>query len=553
MFLWGYYFLAKLGLYAGRWIDFHWLPNLALLLFVMLPLPTRAQRLLRGLVALPLAVLLLVHDGWLPLPVLMATLSGGADGLEPRLLPALPGLLVDAPLLVSLIAFGLLYLVLAMRLRMQTWALLGVLAVPLFDATGHGHGAVRWQDRSTALPPLATLPATESGHAPAGWLAAFRAEQAGLRVRLPALPADARTPDLIFIQVPGLGWTDIDAAGVDAVPLLRRFDVLLTGFGSAAADESAATARLLRALCGHAADAALAAPAEPPCRLADRLAGLGYRLEARRNHRYAAATAATAAAAEPQAAFAPAPAPVQGPRRLLGYRRDGSIVWSDADQLDAWWQARRAATAAGPVALLYHSASLADDLFLDDPETPPARRAAQRIEQLVGAIYQLVDRIEADGGRALVFLVPAHGGNVVGDRQQVAGLRVLPTPAVTAVPAGLIVAGRGRSHGLPLVNPLPTSWQAIGALLAGALDPAHWAAAEAAAPGPNRLALRALAATLPETPSVGERGGAVAIASAGAALLTIPGHGWVTAITPPPRTPGQPALVAESESESESD
>ena len=41
--------------------------------------------------------------------------------------------------------------------------------------------------------------------------------------------------------------------------------------------------------------------------------------------------------------------------------------------------------------------------------------------------------------RTVVVLIPEHGGAVRGDRLQIAGLREIPTPAITTVPVGIKV------------------------------------------------------------------------------------------------------------------
>jgi hypothetical protein len=43
----------------------------------------------------------------------------------------------------------------------------------------------------------------------------------------------------------------------------------------------------------------------------------------------------------------------------------------------------------------------------------------------------------------VLVLAPEHGGAVRGDAQQIAGLRELPTPAITHVPAGVMLLNMG--------------------------------------------------------------------------------------------------------------
>src|SRR5580693_9405700 len=66
MGLWSAYFLAKLLLYALGYIDFHPWENLAFAAFAALAPGNARQRFAKNLIAVPVAILLLYHDSWLP-------------------------------------------------------------------------------------------------------------------------------------------------------------------------------------------------------------------------------------------------------------------------------------------------------------------------------------------------------------------------------------------------------------------------------------------------------------------------------------------------------
>src|SRR5258708_13708061 len=66
MGLWSAFFFAKLMLYADGYIDFSpWL-NLGFAVFTALPPKNARQRFAKNLLAVPLGILLLYHDSWLP-------------------------------------------------------------------------------------------------------------------------------------------------------------------------------------------------------------------------------------------------------------------------------------------------------------------------------------------------------------------------------------------------------------------------------------------------------------------------------------------------------
>ena len=58
-------------------------------------------------------------------------------------------------------------------------------------------------------------------------------------------------------------------------------------------------------------------------------------------------------------------------------------------------------------------------------------------------------------------MVPEHGAAVRGDKVQIAGLREIPTPAITQVPVGIRIFGRGLRRGGPAQVDKPTSFLAI--------------------------------------------------------------------------------------------
>lgn len=63
---WNLYFLGKLALLWAGYLNYHPLPNLVFLAFLLLPLPRPIWRKVRLWLALPLSFGLFYHDTWLP-------------------------------------------------------------------------------------------------------------------------------------------------------------------------------------------------------------------------------------------------------------------------------------------------------------------------------------------------------------------------------------------------------------------------------------------------------------------------------------------------------
>ena len=131
MGLWSAYFFAKLLLYAGGYIDFSpWL-NLAFAAFTALPPQNRRQRFAKNLIAVPLSIVLLYHDSWLP-PISRALSQAGnlhvfTFSYSMELLGRFISLKVVAELALM---FGL-YALARRKLRLSTFVFIAILLILL--------------------------------------------------------------------------------------------------------------------------------------------------------------------------------------------------------------------------------------------------------------------------------------------------------------------------------------------------------------------------------------------------------------------------------------
>src|SRR5579859_2248639 len=129
MGLWSAYFLLKLVLYGFGYIDFHPWANLAFALFTSLTPKNARQRLSKNLIAVPVGIVLLYHDSWLP-PIAQAlSQAQNLRAFSAAYLWELAGRIVSWKLLLSLAAAFALYSLARRKLRMSTFAFLGILAV----------------------------------------------------------------------------------------------------------------------------------------------------------------------------------------------------------------------------------------------------------------------------------------------------------------------------------------------------------------------------------------------------------------------------------------
>src|ERR1044071_6261015 len=119
MGLWSAYFFVKLVLFAGGYIDFHAWLNLAFATFTALPPQNKRQRFAKNLVAVPLGVMLLYYDSWLP-PItrVVSQLQNLAAFTLPYLIE-LAGRFVNWQVLVGLIVLLGVYSLAQRKLRLS--------------------------------------------------------------------------------------------------------------------------------------------------------------------------------------------------------------------------------------------------------------------------------------------------------------------------------------------------------------------------------------------------------------------------------------------------
>ena len=152
-----YYFIIKLAMYAGEYIDFHFWWNLAFALALTWPVKRRPLRIARHLVAIPLAAALLWHDSWLPPFERVIAQRHDVMQFSWTYLTELIGRFIHFWVVVGLVAlFGLCRL-LARRLRLSSIAVLGILLVPL------AMNGPKWLSRHVSADVAAAAPAAGGG------------------------------------------------------------------------------------------------------------------------------------------------------------------------------------------------------------------------------------------------------------------------------------------------------------------------------------------------------------------------------------------------------
>ena len=481
---WNIYFVFKLLLFWRGLIDFHAVENLAFFALLAVPLPRR-WRLARLLPALPASIALLYHDSYLPpLPRLFSQVGAMAD-FSAGYLVELAGRFVSWPVL-GMLALAFVLLILLGRFIRIGVLVLGALLVLTFarppqeePVGGAALAAANGTAKGASGANPAGAPRLTAGGSSAelsGILQAFYATEAARVVRFPA-PAATELPfDILFIHVCSLSWDDMQATGMEQHPLWKSFDIIFRHFNAAAAYSGPAAVRLNRATCGQSNNASLYSPVAEQCYLMPSLKRAGYEVDFAMNHD--GHFDDFLQLVRQQGVQAP-PLPLTGmPVAMRGF--DDSPIYGDAAVL-ARWRAVRATSSAPRTALYYNTISLHDGNRPTNGTTNgfnSEQNYKLRLTRLFNEMEALMQSLAIGQRRTVVVLIPEHGGAVRGDRLQIAGLREIPTPAITTVPVGIkVIDPAGAAERDTAYVDASSSFLALSQVVANLLEKSPFGAA----------------------------------------------------------------------------
>lgn len=470
MGLWSYYFFAKLLLFFGGYIGFHFWANLGFALLLIVPLHQRWLRIVRQIAAWPAAIALLYFDSWLPPFWRALSQAGNLSQFRTSYLLELLGRFVDFRVVAVLLLLLAVHLLLARKLRMSSFALGAILVAGAI---------VGWQGLRPSGPLVAAAPTPAAEQAPAATADAphaltaaeldarlnrFYQTEAARRVAFPRARASDTPFDIIVLHICSLAWDDLDYAGERSHPLMSGFDVTMTAFNSAASYSGPAAIRVLRGNCGQQKHADLYQPAPAGCSLFGELQQADFDAELLMNH-----DGHFGDFLKDVRDYGNLTVPLfdsrQAPVAMRAF--DDSPVYDDGAVLTQWWKHRQN-EAAPRVALYYNTMSLHDGNHVPGRKFGSARESFRvRVETLFAGFQRLFDEIKASGRKVVIVFVPEHGAALRGDRMQISGLREIPTPAITLVPVGIKLIGLSAApQDAPQTADSPYSFVALSQLLA---------------------------------------------------------------------------------------
>ncbi|HEJ8069748.1 TPA: cellulose biosynthesis protein BcsG [Serratia marcescens] len=525
---WNLYFLAKFALLWFGYLNFHALPNLVFMAFLLMPIPPQRLHRWRHYLAIPIGIALFYHDTWLP--GINSILSQGSQlaGFSAQYLLELIGRFINWQMIGAAFVLFIAYLFVAQWVRVTVFTVAALVWLNIVNIAGPAVSLL--PATSTAAAGGANTPATSApaagDAAPAdslpptsanltAYLNQFYEREKGRTTAFPAsLPADAQPFDLLVINICSLAWADMDAVNLQNHPLWSKMDIMFDNFNSATAYSGPAAILLLRASCGQLSHRDLYQPVNQQCYLFDNLAKLGFKEQLMLDHSGVFGNFLKELR-EQGDMQAPLMSQAGIGNELTSF--DGEPIYNDLELLTRWLDQQQKG-GDGRTATFFNVIPLHDgNRFVGSNKSadyPP------RAQKLFDQLNTFLDQLEKSGRKVVVVIVPEHGAALVGDKMQMSGLRDIPSPNITHTPVGIKLVGMKAPHqGSPLQIKTPSSYLALSELVSRLVDGKVFSEPS--------VDWQALTQGLPQTPVISENDNAVVMLYQGKPYIRLNGGDWV--------------------------
>jgi len=473
MGVWSFYFLAKLALFWKELIGFHPWENLAFASFILLPVKSPLAGKIKNTATVIAAVALLYHDSWLP-PISRAFSQASLlSSFSLNYLVELLGRFVSLPVVAMLVIAWVAYWYISRWVRMGSIVMV-TMVVMAISQNPEPHPVAQPAQSAQAGEPGVDSAGGEGKPDMDKVMQTFFAREMARSVTFPLPAADAAPFDVIFIHVCSLSWDDIRAMGLEHHPLWHRFDFLLTRFNSAASYSGPAAIRILRSTCGQSQHAKLYNPTSEQCYLMSSLKHSGFEPSLAMNHD--GHFDDFLKTVQTQGGMNISPLSLNGVA-VAQRAFDDAPIYDDFSVLTRWLDTRQKSNNSR-VALFYNTISLHDGNHVVGPNSNlnSIETYKIRLSKLLDDTEKFMQSLEKSGRRAVVVMIPEHGAAVRGDKMQIAGLREIPSPAITLVPVGIkVIGGNFQREGDTLSISEPTSYLAVSHIIARMLEKSPFA------------------------------------------------------------------------------
>ncbi|RTF46321.1 cellulose biosynthesis protein BcsG [Serratia marcescens] len=525
---WNLYFLAKFALLWFGYLNFHALPNLVFMAFLLMPIPSPRLHRWRHYLAIPIGIALFYHDTWLP--GINSILSQGSQlaGFSAQYLLELIGRFINWQMIGAAFVLFIAYLFVAQWVRVTVFTVAALVWLNIVNIAGPAVSLL--PATSTAAAGGANTPATSApaagDAAPAdslpptsanltAYLNQFYEREKGRVTAFPAtLPADAQPFDLLVINICSLAWADMEAVNLQNHPLWSKMDIMFDSFNSATAYSGPAAIRLLRASCGQLSHHDLYKPVNQQCYLFDNLAKLGFKEQLMLDHSGVFGNFLKELR-EQGDMQAPLMSQAGIGNELTSF--DGEPIYNDLELLTRWLDQQQKG-GDGRTATFFNIIPLHDgNRFVGSSKSADYQPRAQK---LFDQLNTFLDQLEKSGRKVVVVIVPEHGAALVGDKMQMSGLRDIPSPNITHTPVGIKLIGMKAPHqGSPLQIKTPSSYLALSELVSRLVDGKVFSE--------SSVDWQALTQGLPQTPVISENDNAIVMQYQGKPYIRLNGGDWV--------------------------
>ena len=448
---WNVYFILKIILILQNVIKLSLLYNLAFMVFILFPIRQQKLRIVREVIAVVIGISLFYYDSYFPPFTHLLNQASQLIHFDLAYIFELFGRLIsiDFLLLIAVICFT--FYVVNKVLRVTTFVICTLLYIGLSGVTLQSSKSISgFQNTNAVSANVYPLPNNSQSSESIelsktglnNYLQQFFKQEEAKTSKLNLLTkADLNHAnfDILFISVCSLSWDDLQLTGEINHPLLSEFDIRFDNYNSATAYSGPALVRLLRANCGQSEHSGLfEAPNNKQCLLFDQLNSLGFNSEIVLNHN-GEFDDFTQELKDNMPANVTQPVPLKG---LSPYIRgfDGSSIYRDIDVLSSW---SKTATAGNSITL-YNSISAHDgNNIIKSAANGRLDKYHEREKNILDDVDQFFKQLTASKRNVVVVFVPEHGAAMRGDYMQIQGMREIPTPAITHIPAGIKLFGEG--------------------------------------------------------------------------------------------------------------
>lgn len=512
MGLWSYYFFAKFFLYIGQYIDFDALMNLAFALLLLIPLRRRWQIIGRQIIAVPLGIALLYHDSWLPPVERLLSQTSNLQQFNALYLLELLGRFVNPIVVAYLLGMVLVLAILSRKLRLSGFVVLGILLIAGNTFIGKMRSGIPTEVLNAGPVPISRVIPTDP--ALSERLQSFYLTEAQRRTHFARPASSTQAFDIVYLHICSLAWDDMALVNEMNHPLMGKFNVIFKQFNSAATYSGPAAIRLLRGDCGQPPHDELYKPAPAECNVLGNLQQAGFQPEWLMNHDGHFGNF-TADVGQHGGLAIKMDDNTQAKVGMLAF--DDTPVYDDADVLGQWVK-KRAQNKSNQVALYYNTISLHDGNYIPNVAKPSTNKAyQQRLKKLFDDFDGFFNQLSTSGRKTVVIMVPEHGAALRGDRMQITGLREIPTPAITLVPAAIKLIGFSESS-KPILIDQPMSYLGLNSLISNFVAQSPFDS--------SHPSLEEYVADLPQTDFVSENEGMVMMRLNGRDMLRNPDLSW---------------------------